>query len=278
MSDGVLPRNSGVGCSSPLERLFRSWTEFLLSRHPQSSKNGPHWNDSGDGRRRSCQKTSPRDRWSHANCATEPRVTKCHPLIMARERLSDECRQHSGSSLEKLKIRYWDAGVKLGCRVQVGGDFVVGNPVPTTQAPPPLGKCQKLSVSPVSDHQRQAMSVMPAVRQDSDEESRPEKPLLMDASRKWFLPAVPDVGYRMWAAGRNHHLNREVHIAKASDDVTKMSTPGRRSNRDSPTSDASSEKFPDHCAMPDPSAMGSPRLHQPSRDMTEWCARLLRSS
>ena len=132
---------------------------------------------------------------------------------------------------------------RLRFRVQVGGDFVVGNPVPTTQAPPPLGKCQKLSVSPVSDHQRQAMSVMPAVRQDSDEESRPEKPLLMDASRKWFLPAVPDVGYRMWVAGRNHHLNREVHIAKASDDVTKMSTPGRRSNRDSPTSDASSEKF-----------------------------------
>ena len=116
---------------------------------------------------------------------------------MARERLSDECRQHSGSSLEKLKIRYWDAGVKLGCRVQVGGDFVVGNPVPTTQAPPPLGKCQKLSVSPVSDHQRQAMSVMPAVRQDSDEESRPEKPLLMDASRKWSSLQPP-----MWAAGR----------------------------------------------------------------------------
>lgn len=165
LSDDVLPRNSGVGCSSPLERLLRPWTEFLLSHHPQSSKKGPHWNDSGDGRRRGCQKTSPRDRWSHANCATEPRVTKCHPLIMARERLSDECRQHSGSSLEKLKIRYWDAGVKLGCRVQVGGDFVVGNPVPTTQMPPPLGECQKLSVSPVSDHQRQAMSAMHAVRQ-----------------------------------------------------------------------------------------------------------------
>ena len=116
-------------------------------------------------------------------------------------------------------------------------------PSSDTQAPTSLGECQKLSVSPVSDHQRQAMSVIPAVRQDSDEEPRPEKPLLMDASRKWFLPAVPDVGYRMWAAGRNHHLNREVHIAKASDDVTKMSTPGRRSNRDSPTSDASSEKF-----------------------------------
>ena len=185
------------------------------------------------------------------------------------------CRQHSGSSKSDTGMpeSSWGAGV-TGFKTEVPGPSRRGlrrrKPSSDTQAPTSLGECQKLSVSPVSYHQRQAMSVIPAVRQDSDEEPRPEKPLLMDASRKWFLPAVPDVGYRMWAAGRNHHLNREVHIAKASDDVTKMSTPGRRSNRDSPTSDASSEKFPDHCARPDPSAMGSPRLHQPSRDMTEW--------
>ena len=34
------------------------------------------------------------------------------------------------TTLGKLKIRYWDAGVKLGCRVQVGGDVVEqGEPV-----------------------------------------------------------------------------------------------------------------------------------------------------
>lgn len=169
------------------------------------------------------------------------------------------CRQHSRCNAWVAQIRCWGAGSKTGVpgspdsRLRRRGeDWSAGSKSAGTSSSetqfrhasaPPLGECQKLSVSPVSDHQRQAMSVIPAVRQDSDEEPRPEKPLLMDASRKWFLPAVPDVGYRMWAAGRNHHLNREVHIAKASDDVTKMSTPGRRSNRDSPTSDASSEKF-----------------------------------
>ena len=38
------------------------------------------------------------------------------------------------------------------------------------------------------------MSVIPAARQDSDEEPRPKKPLLMDASRKWFLPAALNCG------------------------------------------------------------------------------------
>ena len=146
--------------------------------------------------------------------------------------------QRLGGSNQVLGCRVQDRGTGFtGFKTEVPGPSRRGlrrrKPSSDTQAPPPLGECQKLSVSPVSDHQRQAMSVIPAVRQDSDEEPRPEKPLLMDASRKWFLPAVPDVGYRMWAAGRNHHLNREVHIAKASDDVTKMSTPGRRSNRDS---------------------------------------------
>ena len=150
---------------------------------------------------------------------------------------------------------------RLRFRVQVGGDFVVGNPVPTRKRPHLSGSVKNCQSPQCQTHQRQAMSIIPAVRQDSDEEPRPKKPLLMDASRKWFLPAVPDVGYRMWAAGRNHHLNREVHIAKASDDVTKMSTPGRRSNRDSPTSDASSEKF---------QTTGHARIRQPwdHRDCT----------
>jgi len=168
-----------------------------LLHHPQSSKNGPHWNDSGDGQRRRCQKTSPRDRWSHANCATEPRVTKVSPplghdtgTLRERERLGDGADNTRDATLGWLKSGTGVPGPsRRGLRRR--------KPSSDTQAPPPLGECQKLSVSPVSDHQRQAMSVMPAVRQDSDEESRPEKPLLMDASRKWSSLQPP-----MWAAGR----------------------------------------------------------------------------
>lgn len=172
LSDDVLPRNSGVGCSSPLERLLRPWTEFLLSHHPQSSKKGPHWNDSGDGRRRGCQKTSPRDRWSHANCATEPRVTKMSPLWSWRGNASVTVppalgMQRLGDSNQVLgcRVQDWGTGVtgfktevpdsRLECRVQVGGD-VVGNLVRTRKCPHLSGsvkncqspQCQTTSVRP----------------------------------------------------------------------------------------------------------------------------------
>ena len=189
-------------------------------------------------------KTSPHGRWGHANYATEPRVTKLStPLGHDAGTPRWRCRQHSGSSKSGTGMpeSSWGAGV-TGFKTEVPGPSRRGlrrrKPSSDTQAPPPLGECQKLSVSPVSDHQRQAMSVMPAVRQDSDEESRPEKPLLMDASRKWSSLQPP-----MWAAGRTITSTEKPTGAKTNDGVTKMSTPGRHGNRNSPPGGASSENF-----------------------------------
>ena len=200
---------TAVCAASSLDRLLRPWDGTPpLSHHPQNSRHTTRravkraLGTTAVMANPEVSKTSPHGRWGHANYATEPRVTKLStPLGHDAGTPRWRCRQHSGSSKSGTGMpeSSWGAGV-TGFKTEVPGPSRRGlrrrKPSSDTQAPTSLGECQKLSVSPVSDHQRQAMSVIPAVRQDSDEEPRPEKPLLMDASRKWFLPAVPDVGYR----------------------------------------------------------------------------------
>lgn len=203
LSGGVLPRDGSVKClvprqtASPQERLLRPWAEFLLVAPPaEQQERTPlerqrRWPAQEVSKNITSRQMGSR-KLRHRASSDKSVAPLGHDTgtLRERERLGDGADNTRDATLGWLKSGTGVPGPsRRGLRRR--------KPSSDTQAPPPLGECQKLSVSPVSDHQRQAMSVMPAVRQDSDEESRPEKPLLMDASRKWSSLQPP-----MWAAGR----------------------------------------------------------------------------
>ena len=180
--------------ASPQERLLRPWAEFLLVAPPaeqqertplERQRRWPAQEVSKNITSRQMESRKLRHRASSDKSVAPLGHDTGTPR--ERERLGDGADNTRDATLGWLKSGTGVPGPsRRGLRRR--------KPSSDTQAPPPLGECQKLSVSPVSDHQRQAMSVMPAVRQDSDEESRPEKAPPDGCLKKVVPPRSPRCG------------------------------------------------------------------------------------
>lgn len=167
------------------------------------------------------------------------------PLVMTRERLGSEnasvistgntreATSGSSKSGTGMPESSWGAGV-TGFKTEVPGPSRRGlrrrKPGSDTQMPPPLGECQKLSVSPAPGHECHARSTSEILTKGFVTKSPPPD---------GYLKKQPP----MWAAGRTITSTEKPTGAKTNDGVTKMSTPGRHSNRNSPPGGASSENF-----------------------------------
>lgn len=145
----------------------------------------------------------------------------------------------------------WGAGV-TGFKTEVPGPSRRGlrrrKPGSDTQMPPPLGECQKLSVSPAPGHECHARSTSEILTKGFVTKSPPPD---------GYLKKQPP----MWAAGRTITSTEKPTGAKTNDGVTKCRPRGDMAI-EIPHLVVHRQKTFRPRARPDPSAMGLPRQYR----------------